>query len=111
MPLSFITEILNFEIEIQCQSNVLSESLIIMVNSTAYNITQPSLVSKFNVTINQTGYDISAQCIWSANGGIFMDETIVNGKVCFYLFHFNDTICSSFGSHIECYGKPNQYSS
>ena len=57
-----------------------------MVNSTAYNITQPSLISKFNVTINQTGYDISVQCIWSVNGGIFMYKIAINGKVCSICF-------------------------
>ena len=72
---------LDFEIEIQCQSDVLSESLIIMVNSTAYDIAIPSFINKFNVTVNQTGYDISVQCIWSVNGGTFSDEAIIIGIV------------------------------
>ena len=80
IPSSLVTELLDFEIGIQCHSNVLSESLIIMVNSTVCNIIQPSLISKFNATINQTGFDIVIQCIWRVNGVIFMDETILNGK-------------------------------
>ena len=75
-----VTEVSDFEVEIHCQSDVLSESLIIMVNSTTYNITHPSLISELNVTINQTGYDISVQCIWSVNGRIYMTETTLNGK-------------------------------
>ena len=74
-----VTKILDFEIAIQCQSDVLSESLIIMVNSTPYNIT-PSLITKFNATINQTGYDITVQCIWSVNGMMFLKKTTLNGK-------------------------------
>ena len=80
MPISLVIEVLDFEIEIQCQSDVLSESLIIMVNSTAYNTAIPSFINKFNVTVNQTGYDISVQCIWSVNGGVYMNETTLNGK-------------------------------
>ena len=53
-----------------------------MVNSTVYHIT-PSLVNEFNTTTNQTGYDISVQCMWSVNGGIFMNETTLNGKLYF----------------------------
>ena len=74
-----MAKILDLEIEIQCQSDVLSESLVIMVNSTAYNVT-PSLNSKFNAAINQTGYDVAVQCIWSANGLMFLKKTILNGK-------------------------------
>ena len=80
MPISLVIEVLDFEIEIQCRSDVLSESLIIMVNSTAYNTALPSFINKFNVTVNQTGYDISVQCIWSVNGGVYMNETTLNGK-------------------------------
>ena len=79
-PISLVTEVLEFEIQIQCQSNAFSESLIIMVNSTAYDITQPSFISNFNATINQTGFDIVIQCIWRVNGQMFMDETSLNGK-------------------------------
>ena len=105
-PISIITEVLDFEIEVQCQSDVLSESLVIMVNSTTYNIPQPSLISKFNVTINQTGYDISVQCIWSANGGMIMDETIVNGKVCFYSYRFNGSIAAPLAPILSVMENP-----
>ena len=86
-PISMVTEILEFAIEVQCQSDVLSESLIIMVNSTAYIITRPSLISKFTTTISQTGYDISIQCIWNVNGGMIIDETTLYGND--YFYHFN----------------------
>ena len=86
-PISMVTEILEFAIEVQCQSDVLSESLIIMVNSTAYIITRPSLISKFTTTINQTGFDISIQCIWNVNGGMIIDETTLYGND--YFYHFN----------------------
>ena len=79
IPISMVTEMLNFQLNIQCQSDVLSDTLTIMVNSTTYNIT-PSLT--FNATINQTGYDTSVQCIWSVNGGMFINETILRGKSC-----------------------------
>ena len=79
IPISMVTEMLNFQLNIQCQSDVLSDTLTIMVNSTTYNIT-PSLT--FNATINQTGYDTSVQCIWSVNGGMFMNETTLHGKSC-----------------------------
>ena len=76
-PISLVTTILDFKIAIQCQSDVQSESLMIIVNSTVYNINSTSL----NATINQTGYDISVQCIWRVNGGTYMNETTVNGKI------------------------------
>ena len=115
MPISLVTEVLDFEIEIQCQSEVLSESLIIMVNSTAYNITQPSFINKFNAIINQTGFDISVQCIWSVNGGILVDETILNGiKNTFYFYYFIYQLAPSIPTmavvgnptSIEVYWKP-----
>ena len=114
-PISLVTKILDFVIEIQCQSDVLSESLVIMVNSTAYNIPQLSLISKFNAIINQTGFDISVQCIWSVNGGIFMDETILNGiKNTFYFYYCICQLAPSIPTvaivgnptSIEVYWKP-----
>ena len=74
-----VTKVLDFNIKVQCQSDVLSESLVIMVNSTALN-------STFNATVNQTGYDISVQCIWTVNGGTYMNETTLNGKIKSFLF-------------------------
>ena len=75
-----IAKILDFEILIQCQSDVLSESLIILVNSTAHNIAPISLISEFNATINQTGYDTAVQCIWSANGMMFLKKITLYGN-------------------------------
>ena len=86
IPISMVTEMLNFQFNIQCQSDVLSDTLTIMVNSTSYNIT-PSLT--FNATINQTGYDTSVQCIWSVNGGMFMNETTLHGNHVFLLLLLN----------------------
>ena len=92
MQNSVVAKILDFEIQIQCQSDVLSESLVIMVNSTAYNVTPPSLNSMFiNATINQTGYDVAVQCMWSVNETMFQRKTILNGKhnaIVFYLINF-----------------------
>ena len=79
-PISLVTE-MNFKIGIWCQSDVLPESLVIMVNSTSYNISSSSLVNEFNTTFNQTGFDVVIQCIWTVNQGTFMNETILNGNI------------------------------
>ena len=74
------------KVTLKCCTNILPNSLTFLVNSAKYEVTHPSLNSTYMAAINQTGLNISVQCIWSAIGLNFTNETTIIGN------HFNNFI-------------------